>query len=101
MSRHSKGRFFSAVKTLVFKFCAEKVQNIKKHHLICVKHEEKTVKEFKKHIFLVGVRKSQDFAKSQKFFAHSHNRETVTFRNSGNEKKKAPHLITKIAPRWG
>ena len=47
------------------------------------KNEEKTVKEFKMHIFLVCAQKSRDFAQSQKFFARSHDRETVTFRNSG------------------
>ena len=37
------------------------------------------------HIFLVSAYKSQDFAQSQKIFAWSHDRETVTFRNSGLE----------------
>ena len=40
-------------------------------------HEEKTVKEVK--IYL----KSQDFAQNQENFARLHDRETVTFRNSG------------------
>ena len=34
------------------------------------------------HKFLVYAYKSQDFAQSQKMFAWSHDRETVTFRNS-------------------
>ena len=42
----------------------------------------KNVKEVKMHKFLVCACKSQDFAQSQKFFARSHDRETVTFRNS-------------------
>ena len=42
----------------------------------------KTVKEVKMHKFLVCACKYQDFAQSQKFFARSHDRETVTFRNS-------------------
>ena len=42
----------------------------------------KTVKEFKMHKFLVCAYKSQDFAQSQKICAGSHDRETVTFRNS-------------------
>ena len=46
-----------------------------------MKHEEKTAKEFKMHTFLVCACKSQDFAQCQKFFARSHDRETVTFRN--------------------
>ena len=49
-----------------------------------MKHEEKTVKEVKMHTFLVYACKSQDFALNQKFFAQSHNNETVTFRNSAN-----------------
>ena len=44
--------------------------------------KKKTVKEVKMHIFLVGAVKSQVFAQSQKKFARSHDRETVTFRNS-------------------
>ena len=44
--------------------------------------KKKTVKEVKMHKFLVCACKSQDFAQSQKFFAQSHDRETVTFRNS-------------------
>ena len=42
----------------------------------------KTVKDAKMHKFLVCACKYQDFAQSQKFFARSHDRETVTFRNS-------------------
>ena len=47
-----------------------------------MKHEEKIVKEVKMHNFLVRACKSQDFAQSQQSFARSHDRETVTFRNS-------------------
>ena len=45
--------------------------------------KKKTVKEVKMHTFLVFACKSQDFAPIQKNFARSHNRVTVTFRNSG------------------
>ena len=45
--------------------------------------KNKTVKEVKLHKFLVCACKSQDFAQSQRIFARSHDRETVTFRNSG------------------
>ena len=65
------------------KFCKKKSKNITKNHLICVTHEEKTVKEVKVHTFLVCACISQDFAQSQKIFARSHDSETVTFRNSG------------------
>ena len=44
--------------------------------------KKKTVKEVKMHKFLVCTCKSQDFAQSQKNFARSHDRMTVTFRNS-------------------
>ena len=41
LSRHSKRRFFCAVKTLVLKFCARKsAKNITTNHLLCVKHKE-------------------------------------------------------------
>ena len=36
------------------------------------------------HTFLVCAYKSPDFAQSEKFFAWSHDRETVTFRNSAH-----------------
>ena len=35
------------------------------------------------HKFLVCAYNSQDFAQTQENFARSHDRETVTFRNSG------------------
>ena len=44
--------------------------------------KKKTVKEVKMHKLLVCACESQDFAQSQKKFARSHDRETVTFRNS-------------------
>ena len=44
--------------------------------------KKKTVKEVKMHKFLVFACKSQDFAQIQKKFARSHDRMTVTFRNS-------------------
>ena len=44
--------------------------------------KKKTVKEGKMHIFLVCANKFQDLAQSQIFFAPSHDRQTVTFRNS-------------------
>ena len=43
------------------------------------------------HKFLVCACKSQDFAQSQKIFARSHDRETVTFRNSAG--RHFPFLI--------
>ena len=61
----------------------KKCKNITKSHLICVKNDEKTVKEVKMHKFLIRESISQDFAQSQKKIARSYNRETVTFRNSG------------------
>ena len=59
-------------------------KNITKNHLICVKHEYKknTVKAFKMRNLLLCACKSQDFAQRQKNCARSHNRETVTLRNS-------------------
>ena len=45
--------------------------------------KKKTVKEVKMQKNLVCAGKSKDFAQSQKKFARSHDRETVTFRNSG------------------
>ena len=69
-------------------FCFEilhkkKSKNITKKHLLCVKYEEeKNVKEVKMHNFLVFTCKSQDLAQSLKNCACSHDRETVTFRNS-------------------
>ena len=48
-----------------------------------MKNLEKTVKEVKMHNFLVCACTSQDFAQSQKFFAQLHDRETLTFSNSG------------------
>ena len=44
--------------------------------------KKKTVKEVKMHKLLVCSCKSHDFAQSQKKFTLSHDRETVTFRNS-------------------
>ena len=58
------------------------MKNKDRNHLICVKHEEKTVKVIKMHQFLVCTYKSQDFAQSLEIFARSHYRVTVTFRNS-------------------
>ena len=42
----------------------------------------KHYKQVQLHKCLVCTYKSQDFAQSQKFFARSHNRGTMTFRNS-------------------
>ena len=47
--------------------------------------KKKTIKEVKMHKLLVCACKSQDFAQSQKKIAQSHDRETVTFRNSEPE----------------
>ena len=44
--------------------------------------EKKTVKEVKIHQFLICAYKSQDFAQSKENVGRSHDRETVTFRNS-------------------
>ena len=44
--------------------------------------KKNTAKEVKMHKYLVCACKSQDFAQSQKFFAWSHDRVTVTFNNS-------------------
>ena len=55
--------------------------------------KKKTVKEVKMHKFLVFACKSQDFAQIQKNFARSHDRVTVTFRNSEStpiDSKKKP-----------
>ena len=69
--------------TLVFNFlCKKKYKNITKNHTICLKHEEKTVKEVKIIFFLVFVYKSYDFLQIQKSLAMSHDRVTITFRNS-------------------
>ena len=62
-------------------------------------HEGKTEKKsLKKHNFLVCACNSQDFAatqenfaQNQENFARSHNRATVTFRNSGLK-----HYLAKI-----
>ena len=43
--------------------------------------KKKTAKEVKMHKFLTCACKSQYFAQSQKIFARSHDRVTVTFRN--------------------
>ena len=63
------------------------------------------------HNFLVSAYKSQDFAQSQEIFARSHDRETVTFRNSArrfspidsrpfqmqlHQKAKFPHLAKSL-----
>ena len=62
--------------------CKKKVKNKNtKNHLICVKHEEKPVKEIEIHDFLVCACKFQDFLQSQTFFAPLHERETLTLKN--------------------
>ena len=60
----------------------KKCKNITKNSLVRVKNVEQTVKEVKMHKLLVCACKFQDFAQSQNIFARSHDRETVTFRNS-------------------
>ena len=83
--RHSKSRFFLRGQNLICQILRKKKwKNITKNHLICVKNEEKTVKTRLKLKNLVYACKSQDFAQSQKIFARSHDRETVTFRNSAS-----------------
>ena len=49
---------------------------------MCKTFKKNTVKEVEMHTFLVCAYKSQDFAQSQKKIARSHDRETVSFRNS-------------------
>ena len=49
---------------------------------MCETEEKKLYKEVNMHKFLVCTCKFQDFAQSQQIFALSHDRETVTFRNS-------------------
>ena len=64
------------------KFCTrKKCKNITNNHLICVKHKEIIVKGIEL-FFFVGACKCQDFAKSPKNFAWSHDRDNMTFRNS-------------------
>ena len=78
-----KADFFLRGQNFSFEFmCRKKCKNITKNHIICVKHEEKTVKEVKMHEFLVCAYKSQDFAQSQTIFALWHDHVTVTFRKS-------------------
>ena len=82
--RHSKSRFFCAVKTLVSRFGTRKSAKISLKTLnMCETWRRKTGKGVKMHKFLVCPCKSQYFAQSQKFFAQSHGCETMTFRNSG------------------
>ena len=50
---------------------------------MCLKNDEKSVKDVKLHKFLVSAYNSQDFAQTRENFARSHYRETVTFRKSG------------------
>ena len=50
---------------------------------MCEKRKKNTLKEVKMHKFLVCAYKYQDFAQSRNNFARSHDRETVTIRNSG------------------
>ena len=47
-----------------------------------MKHEEKTLKDGKMHNFVACACKFQDFVQSQKNCARSHDRTTVTLRNS-------------------
>ena len=49
--------------------------------------------------FLVWVYKSQDFAQTQHNFARSHDRVTVTFRNSGHSVKKK-HTQVHLLKAW-
>ena len=85
-NRHSKSRFFCAVKTSVIHILRKKkYKNITKNHYICLKCEEKTVKGVEMHNLLVCAYKSQDFSKIQKKIAMPHDRVTVTFRNSDEE----------------
>ena len=56
--------------------------------------KKKTVTEVKIHNFLVCPCKSQDFDQSQQNFARSHDRETVTFRNSALNWEKESFYFT-------
>ena len=77
-----KADFFCAGKNFSFEILGKKkCKNITKNHLICVKREEKTVKEVKMHKLLVCACNSQDFEQGQKKFARSHDHVTVTFEN--------------------
>ena len=49
------------------------------------------------HTFLVCACKYQDFARSQKYFARSHDRETVTFRNSAVSTKVSSEQCAAIS----
>ena len=90
--RHSKSRFFLRYHNFSFLYVAKKkCKNITRSHLICVKHEEKTVKEVKMHNFLVCASKYQDFMQNPNFFARLHDRDAETFRNSG--KGKPSHAV--------
>ena len=75
-----RGQNFS----LTFLCARNSAKLTQKNHIICVNHEEKKVKEVKMHKFLVCAYKYQDLAQSQENFARSHDRVTVTFRNSAS-----------------
>ena len=53
---------------------------------MCKSLRKKQKKDVKMHKFLVCSYNSQDFAKTQENFAWSHDRETVTFRNSASSR---------------
>ena len=67
------------VKNLVLKFCTRKSA---KFSLKITQYEKINCKQVKIHKFLVCAYKSWNFAQSQENFARSHDRVTVTFRNS-------------------
>ena len=60
--------------------------------------KKKTAKEVKMHNFLVCACKSQDFAQSQKICARSHDRETVSFRNSELAVSSPPPVLHSLHP---
>ena len=78
--RHSKSRYFLRGQNCSFEILRKKkLKNIYKNQSICVK---KKLNKVKLHKFSIYACKSQYFAQSQKIFARSHDRETVTIRNS-------------------
>ena len=85
--RHSKSRFFCAVKTSVLKFCARKSGKVTPKITYYVWIMKKKLKKVvKMHKFLICAYNSQDFAQTQENFAPSHDGTTVTFRNSVHSK---------------
>ena len=78
--RHSKSYFFLHGQNFNFEILPKKkCTNHTRNHIICVNHEEKSVKEVKIHDFLFAHSNLKTLRKVRNIL---HNRETVTFRNS-------------------